>query len=58
VLIEASVGNAVAETSLPEEIAWRVFTKGIDFGSAQSQTSLSGDKELALHLLRMISIVG
>ena len=46
-----------AETTIPQEIAWRIFTKGIDRASAQSQAKFAGDRPLALHVLSMISIV-
>ncbi|HYL83808.1 MAG TPA: maleylpyruvate isomerase N-terminal domain-containing protein [Candidatus Angelobacter sp.] len=46
-----------AETIIPQEIAWRIFTKGISHESALSQVKLSGDPALALPVLGMLSIV-
>lgn len=46
-----------AETIIPQEIAWRIFTKGIDCASALSQVKASGDTALAHHVLSMVSIV-
>jgi uncharacterized protein (TIGR03083 family) len=46
-----------AETIIPEEIAWRIFTKGIDRESALSQVKMSGDAGLAVPVLGMVSIV-
>lgn len=57
-LLASPVGEEVSVTTIPQEIAWRIFTKGIDFGAAGSQVQTSGDTELGLHILRMISIVG
>ena len=46
-----------AETIIPQEIAWRIFTKGIDRASAESQVKIAGDAALALPVLGMVSIV-
>lgn len=46
-----------AEINIPQEIAWRIFTKGIDRASAQSQAKITGDATLALPVLSMVSIV-
>jgi uncharacterized protein (TIGR03083 family) len=57
-LLSSPVGEEVALTTIPQEIAWRIFTKGIDADTAKSQIEVNGDPELGLHILRMISIVG
>ena len=46
-----------AETVIPQEIAWRIFTKGIDHESVWSQVKTAGDRALALPVLGMVSIV-
>jgi uncharacterized protein (TIGR03083 family) len=56
-LTETERGEMVAETTIPQEIAWRIFTKGIAFESAQSQVKITGDIALGLPVLGMISIV-
>jgi uncharacterized protein (TIGR03083 family) len=56
-LIEEPLGELVAETIIPQEIAWRIFTKGIDRASAIPHVRVIGDAELGLHVLQMISIV-
>ena len=56
-LLDAPCGEKVSETTIPQEIAWRVFTKGIDRESALLQVKVSGDAELGLHVLKMVSIV-
>ena len=57
-LAERPSGAAVAEVTIPQEIAWRVFTKGIDRQAAAAVTQASGDRELGLRILQMTSIVG
>jgi uncharacterized protein (TIGR03083 family) len=56
-LIEEPSGEKASETIIPQEIAWRIFTKGIDRKSAESQVSVTGDTSLGLHVLGMVSIV-
>ena len=46
-----------AEPIIPQEIAWRIFTKGIDRASAQSQLKMTGEAALALPVLSVVSIV-
>jgi hypothetical protein len=43
---------------IPQSIAWRIFTKGIDRETARSQVTMSGDKALATHVLQLVAIVG
>jgi hypothetical protein len=43
---------------VPQSIAWRIFTKGIDRESARAQVTISGDKTLAEHVLQLVAIVG
>jgi len=56
-LLSSPRGKEVSVTTIPQEIAWRIFTKGIDPEAAKSQVAVSGDAELGSHILRMISIV-
>jgi len=56
-LVEPPIGAAASETTIPQEIAWRIFTKGLDGDSALAQVKVSGDVSLGLHILRMVSIV-
>jgi uncharacterized protein (TIGR03083 family) len=56
-LVEAPIGEAVSETTIPQEIAWRIFTKGIDRDPALAQVKVTGDVSLGLHVLGMVSIV-
>ncbi len=56
-LAEEPIGEKISETTIPQEIAWRIFTKGIDRESALSQIRVTGDTKLGQHVLGMISIV-
>jgi uncharacterized protein (TIGR03083 family) len=56
-LVEEASGEKVCETVIPQEIAWRIFTKGIDRQSALSKIKVTGDTKLGQHILGMISIV-
>jgi uncharacterized protein (TIGR03083 family) len=57
-LIAAPAGEIISETTIPQEIAWRIFTKGIAFDEARTQVQVAGDEAVGLHILKMISIVG
>jgi hypothetical protein len=57
-LMASPVGEKVSETTIPEEIAWRIFTKGITHQEARAQVRVAGDETVGLHILKMISIVG
>ena len=57
ILTEREQEPPAAETTIPQEIAWRIFTKGIDRASAQSLVKITGDAALALPVLGMVSIV-
>jgi uncharacterized protein (TIGR03083 family) len=56
-LIEKPFGEKASETTIPQEIAWRIFTKGIDRESASSQTKITGNPNLGQRVLGMLSIV-
>ncbi len=56
-LTESERGQHAAGITIPQEIAWRIFTKGIDRASASSQATITGDSVLALPVLGMVSIV-
>jgi uncharacterized protein (TIGR03083 family) len=57
-LIPSPAGEKISETTIPQEIAWRIFTKGIAPGEAKTHVQVAGDEEVGLHILKMISIVG
>ncbi len=51
-------GKTGSRIEIPQDIAWRIFTRGIDRKGAQSQIRAEGDLRLALHLLNALAIVG
>lgn len=57
-LIASPSGKKISETTIPQEIAWRIFTKGISADEARTQVQVTGDHVLGLHILKMISIAG
>lgn len=57
-LVDGPVGTLSSRVSIPQEIAWRIFTKGIEPEAASAQVQLDGDTDLALHVLQMTAIVG
>jgi uncharacterized protein (TIGR03083 family) len=57
-LLAAPVGEKISETTIPQEIAWRIFTKGISHQEAGAQVRVAGDAVVGLHILSMVSIVG
>ncbi|HEY6268657.1 MAG TPA: maleylpyruvate isomerase N-terminal domain-containing protein [Candidatus Acidoferrum sp.] len=56
-LLREPAGEKVSETTIPQDIAWRIFTKGIDRESALSQLNITGDTKLGQYVLGMISVV-
>jgi uncharacterized protein (TIGR03083 family) len=50
-------GSKVCEVTIPQEIAWRVFTKGISRDAAAAQTTITGNQSLGSQVLGTIAIV-
>ena len=50
--------TTAARIRIPQEIAWRIFTKGTDFGTARAAVTITGDASLAEQALRLVAIVG
>lgn len=46
-----------ARVAIPSEIAWRIFTKGIDRESATAQTQMGGERALCERVLELTAIV-
>jgi uncharacterized protein (TIGR03083 family) len=57
-LVESPIGEKMSETTIPQEIAWRIFTKGISRDEAKAQIQVTGNAEIGLHILGVVSIVG
>jgi uncharacterized protein (TIGR03083 family) len=58
VQVETPEGRQSSETTIPQDIAWRIFTKGIDRESAAKQVAVTGDRDLGAHVLSMVAIIG
>ena len=46
-----------AEVVVSEDIAWRIFTRGLSMDEAQDQVKLMGDQSLGLKMLDAVSII-
>jgi uncharacterized protein (TIGR03083 family) len=57
-LLSDPLEKRASRVVIPQEIAWRIFTKGMDRASAAGQVQIDGDRELGLHILGMTAIVG
>jgi uncharacterized protein (TIGR03083 family) len=47
-----------SRVTIPQELAWRVFTKSIDRDSARAQIEIEGNRNLGERVLRLTAIVG
>jgi uncharacterized protein (TIGR03083 family) len=50
--------NPVADVILPADVAWRMFTKGIDWKRAKASAAIRGDIELASPVFKAIAVIG
>jgi uncharacterized protein (TIGR03083 family) len=57
-LVEDPQGTQTAEATVSQDIAWRLFTKGISREAAASRLEVTGDRDLGEHILEMVAIVG
>ncbi len=56
--VSRSAGKLASRMTIPQELAWRVFTKGIDLDSARAQIETEGDRSLGERVLCLTAIVG
>ena len=54
----APVPSMACQVTIPQEIAWRVFTKGIDRNAARERSTIEGNARLAEPLFCLTAIVG
>jgi hypothetical protein len=50
-------GNFTCKITIPQDLAWRLFTRGIDRDLARAQIQLEGNPELAEGVLQLTAIV-
>lgn len=48
----------LAVVTIPEAIAWRLFTKGLDRATAERQIAIEGDRDIAGRVFDAVAIVG
>ncbi|MCU1337201.1 MAG: hypothetical protein JWO19_2782 [Bryobacterales bacterium] len=56
-LVTSSTAMPSAEVTIPQEIAWRVFTKGIDKAAALAESRIEGDRALGERVFDLTAIV-
>jgi uncharacterized protein (TIGR03083 family) len=57
-LASAPAGTVAATITMPEDLAWRLFTKGLARGEAHEHVRVTGDAALGDHVLTTLAIVG
>jgi hypothetical protein len=57
-LVPGPGGGFTARVTVPQELAWLLFTKGIDRSSACEQLKIDGDRNLGAKILNLTAIVG
>jgi len=56
--VSRSAEEFASRVKIAQELAWRVFTKGIDRDSARAQIEIQGNRDLGEKVLRLTAIVG
>jgi uncharacterized protein (TIGR03083 family) len=56
-LVSDSQVRPISRVTIPQEIAWRIFTKSMT-EATRARIEFEGDQELGLHILGMTAIVG
>lgn len=56
--LRRSIGAVACRVVMPEELAWRLFTKGANRDSARAQIEIEGNRELGEKVLHLTAIVG
>ena len=56
-LVKNPAAEPAARVRIPQEIAWRVFTKGIDHDSAAAEIKFTGDSQLGSLVLELTAVV-
>jgi uncharacterized protein (TIGR03083 family) len=57
-LVQDPAGELASRVTIPQELAWRVFTKGVDRRQARAQVEIAGDVALGERVLELTAIVG
>lgn len=51
-------GAVASRVTIPQALAWRLFTKGMDRNTARAQIQIDGDRDLGEKVLDLTAIVG
>jgi hypothetical protein len=46
-----------AQVTLRQDIAWRLFTRGLAPADAEQSTTIDGDRQLGRQVLEMVSVI-
>jgi uncharacterized protein (TIGR03083 family) len=57
-LLKDHSGEFASGVTIPQDLAWRLFTKGTDRESARSQIQIEGDQRLGERVLQLTAIIG
>ena len=57
-LVKTIERSPASRVTIPQSLAWRLFTKGIDRDSARAEIEITGERDLGEHVLRLTAIVG
>jgi hypothetical protein len=55
--VNGPVPDSASRVTIPQELAWRIFTKGIDRNEAQGKVKIDGDSSLGEKVLSLTAIV-
>jgi len=56
-LVKELAGEAASRVIIPQDLAWRIFTRGVDRESARAQVEIEGDAALGEKVLQLTAIV-
>ena len=56
-LVKKAEGGVAARVTIPQELAWRIFTKGIGRDAARGSIAIEGDRALGEKILHLTAIV-
>lgn len=56
-LFQEGAGEVASRVIIPQALAWRIFTKGIDFDGARAQVEIHGNRGLGEKVLHLTAIV-
>ena len=56
--LKRSTGEVACGVVMPQALAWRVFTKGVDRDTARAHIEIQGNQELGEKILHLTAIVG